>query len=85
MSRSPTTRALSTKALFSSLNVLFLHHVNPDFQVRRIEELPKLDAESDMRIQHLCPYIETLAAKAFRFKVDPEKLKFFKVRSLICS
>ncbi|KAK7451191.1 hypothetical protein VKT23_012523 [Stygiomarasmius scandens] len=74
-----STRA--AKALSSSINVLFLHEVNPEYQVRTIEKIPKLGVGSEMRLQNLCPHIAAFVEDAFEFKVDPEKLKFFKPRN----
>ncbi|KAK7435368.1 hypothetical protein VKT23_019723, partial [Stygiomarasmius scandens] len=71
-----STRA--TKALLSRINVLFLHDVNPDLQVQTIEELP---IESTMRFRHLGSRIAALVEHAFKSKVDPEKLKFFKPKN----
>ncbi|KAK7461876.1 hypothetical protein VKT23_008310 [Stygiomarasmius scandens] len=64
--------------VFSSINILFLHNVNTEFQARTIKEIPRLGAESDMRVQDLCPHIAALVKNAFRFHVDPQRLQFFK-------
>ncbi|SJL02513.1 uncharacterized protein ARMOST_05844 [Armillaria ostoyae] len=66
---------------FMELNVLFLNTANRDFDTRRLPGIPRVDlaVNANMCIDDLRFRVAELVRKAFKFKVDPQTLKFYKV------
>ncbi|PBK67016.1 hypothetical protein ARMSODRAFT_335440 [Armillaria solidipes] len=70
---------------FMELNVLFLNTANRDFDTRRLPGIPRMDVEmnANLCIDDLRFRVAELVRKAFKFKVDAQTLKFYKV--CLCS
>ena len=76
-----TWTATTTISPFMELNVLFLNTANRGFDTRRLSGIPRVDVGMNVNtfIDDLRFRVAELVRKAFKFEVDPQTLKFYKV------